>query len=161
MRPTSEEVAEAVTAGSLAETTGADWRAHKTLIWEADMLADKDATATVAVKDMKVAKEFYENTLGLELASTEGSEAVVYRSGGSSILVYQSKYAGTNKATAVTWSVGDGVEEVVQALKAKGVTFEHYDMPGMTRKGDVHDGGSLRVAWFKDPDSNIHAIVSG
>ena len=125
------------------------------------MLGDKDATATVAVKDLEVAKEFYERTLGLKPAGSEGSEAVVYRAGRSRILVYRSKYAGTNKATAVTWSVGDGVEEVVQALKAKGVTFEHYDLPGMTRKGDVHDAGSLKAAWFKDPDGNIHAIVSG
>jgi catechol 2,3-dioxygenase-like lactoylglutathione lyase family enzyme len=125
------------------------------------MLGERDATATVAVKDMDVAKDFYANTLGLKQVATEGAEAVVYRSGTSRILVYESQYAGTNKATAVTWSVGDDVEVVVQALKSKGVTFEHYDLPGMTRKGDVHDAGSLRAAWFKDPDDNIHAIVSG
>jgi catechol 2,3-dioxygenase-like lactoylglutathione lyase family enzyme len=111
--------------------------------------------------DMGVATDFYANTLGLKQVGTEGSEAVVYESGTSRILVYASKYAGTNKATAVTWSVGDGVEAIVQALKAKGVTFEHYDLPGMTRTGDVHDAGGLRAAWFKDPDGNIHAIVSG
>ena len=49
----------------------------------------------------------------------------------------------------------------MQALKAKGVTFEHYDMPGMTREGDVHVGGKMKAAWFKDPDGNIHALVSG
>ena len=46
--------------------------------------------------------------------------------------------AGTNQATAVTWVVGDDMEGVVRALKVKGVTFEHYDMPGMTQEGDVH-----------------------
>jgi len=51
------------------------------------------------------------------------------RGGSSRILVYQSRYAGTNKATAATWVIEDGMERVVQALKAKGVTFEHYDMP--------------------------------
>jgi catechol 2,3-dioxygenase-like lactoylglutathione lyase family enzyme len=125
------------------------------------MLGDKDATATVAVKDLQKASEFYETTIGLERVGTEGSEAVVYRSGKSRLLVYKSKYAGTNEATAVTWSVGEDIDGVVQALKAKGVTFEHYDLPGMTRKGDVHDAGSLRAAWFKDPDGNIHAIVTG
>lgn len=46
-------------------------------------------------------------------------------------------------------------------LKAKGVEFEHYRMPGMTRKGDVHIAGKMKVAWFKDPDGNILNIVSG
>jgi len=59
---------------------------------------------------------------------TRGAEALVYQSGSSRILVYQSRYAGTNKATAATWVIEDGMERVVQALKAKGVTFEHYDM---------------------------------
>jgi hypothetical protein len=75
--------------------------------------------------------------------------------------VYRSKYAGTNQATAVTWVVGDEVENVVRALKAKGVKFEHYDMPGMKRTGDIHIGGEMKVAWFKDPDGNILNVVSG
>lgn len=84
---------------------------------------------------------------------------IVFRSGNTTLNVYQSEYAGTNKATAVTWTV-DNVEAVVRALKAKGVTFEHYDMPGMSREGDVHVGGSIEVAWFKDPDGNILNIAS-
>ena len=60
----------------------------------------------------------------------------------------------TNKATAVTWTV-DNVKEEVAALKSKGVVFEHYDMPGMTRDGDVYVAGDMKVAWFKDPDGNI------
>jgi len=42
---------------------------------------------------------------------------------------------------------------------ASGVTFEHCDMPGMTRQGDVHSGGGMKVAWFKDPDGNILNIA--
>jgi catechol 2,3-dioxygenase-like lactoylglutathione lyase family enzyme len=125
------------------------------------MLGGKDAEATIAVRDIKAAKRFYEGTLGLKLDNAEEPEALVYKAGSSKILVYQSQYAGTNKATAATWPVGNDIEKVVQALKAKGVSFEHYDMPGMTRKGDVHVGGDLKAAWFKDPDGNIHALVSG
>jgi catechol 2,3-dioxygenase-like lactoylglutathione lyase family enzyme len=125
------------------------------------MLGGKDVMATVAVRDIKAAKKFYENTLGLKLVDAQDSEAVTYQAGGSRILVYRSQYAGTNKATAATWVVGSDVEKVAQGLKAKGVAFEHYDMPGMTRKGDVHVGGDMKVAWFKDPDGNIHALVSG
>jgi catechol 2,3-dioxygenase-like lactoylglutathione lyase family enzyme len=123
------------------------------------MLEDQDATATVAVKDINVARKFYEGTLGLKQVHAEGSEALVYKSGNSSVLVYQSQYAGTNKATAVTWTVGD-VDRVVRSLKDKGVAFEHYDMPGMTREGDVHVAGTMRAAWCKDPDGNILAVVS-
>jgi hypothetical protein len=76
------------------------------------------------------------------------------------INVYRSKYAGTNQATALTWVVGDEVEDVVESLKAKGISFEHYDMPDITREGDVHIGGNMKVAWFKDPDGNILNIIS-
>lgn len=76
------------------------------------------------------------------------------------INVYRSKYAGTNQATALTWVVGEDVESVVEALKAKGISFEHYDMPEIRREGDVHIGGNMKIAWFKDPDGNILNIVS-
>jgi len=125
------------------------------------MLGSKDVMATIAVRDVKVAKKFYEGALGLKLANDEQPEALEYQSGSSKILVYQSRYAGTNKATAATWVIEDGMERVVQALKGKGVTFEHYDMPGMTREGDVHVGGNMKAAWFKDPDGNILALISG
>lgn len=124
------------------------------------MLGDKDAVATIAVKDLEVAKKFYEGTLGLKQVDAEGSEALTYKSGSSTFFVYKSRYAGTNQATAVTWVVGD-VDGVVQGLKAKGVAFERYDLPGMTREGDVHVAGDMRAAWLKDPDGNILALVSG
>ena len=51
-------------------------------------------------------------------------------------------------------------QAVVKALNDKGVAFEHYDMPGLTRQGDVHLFGDLKNAWFKDPDGNILALVN-
>jgi catechol 2,3-dioxygenase-like lactoylglutathione lyase family enzyme len=125
------------------------------------MLAAKSAMATVAVRDLNRAKRFYEETLGLELVDSEGEEALVYRAGDSKVLVYRSQFAGSNKATAATLNLGDQVEPVVKDLKARGVTFEHYDMPGLTLKGDVHVGGDMKAAWLKDPDGNILALVSG
>ena len=118
------------------------------------MLGNKKATANVAVKDLGVATKFYRDTLGLTPVHEEQQELVVFRSGSSEINVYRSDYAGTNKATAVTWTV-DNVKDEVADLKSRGVTFEHYDMPGAKHDGDVHDFGKLRVAWFKDPDGNI------
>jgi len=124
------------------------------------MLADKDAVATVAVKDLKAAKKFYGDTLGLKPTPVPEPEVLNYKSGNSTVLVYKSQFAGSNKATSVTWIVDD-VEGTVRDLKAKGVAFEHYDFPGMTRKGDVHVAGKSKAAWFKDPDGNILAVVSG
>ena len=123
------------------------------------MLSNKDAVANLAVKDLDVAAKFYGNTLGLTPVHKEGKELAVFRSGTSVINVYRSDYAGTNKATAVTWAV-DNVKEEVAALKSKGVVFEHYDMPGMTREGDVYVAGDMKVAWFKDPDGNILNLAS-
>ncbi len=123
-------------------------------------LATSDAIATIAVKDVEKARKFYEGSLGFRVVEAEDSEVVTYASGESRLFVYKSQYAGSNKATAATWVVGD-VDEAVAGLRKKGVSFEHYDMPGMKREGDVHVAGDMRAAWFKDPDGNILALVSG
>jgi catechol 2,3-dioxygenase-like lactoylglutathione lyase family enzyme len=69
------------------------------------MLSNRDAVANLAVRDLAVATKFYEDTLGLEPVHKEGEEVVVFKSGASTINVYRSQFAGTNKATAVTWEV--------------------------------------------------------
>lgn len=124
------------------------------------MLGNTDVIATCAVRDVEKAKKFYEGTLGLTPLPTQEAGVLSYKCGKSSLLVYQSQYAGTNKATAATWEVND-LEAIVQALKAKGVRFEHYDLPGTERKGDIHGSGRTKAAWLKDPDGNILALVSG
>lgn len=124
------------------------------------MLGEKTAAATLAVKDMGAAKEFYEGTLGLIKIDSEDVGGAMYISGDSRVFVYESQFAGTNKATAASWGVGDDLEKVVNDLKSKGVAFEHYDMPGITREGDIHIMGELKSAWFKDPDGNILNLVN-
>lgn len=125
------------------------------------MLRDKDAIANLAVKDLAVAKKFYEGTLGFEPGGGQPGQVITYCSGKTTFNVYRSEFAGTNKATAMTWSVGANVKSVAAELKAKGVTFERYDMPGLTLDGDVYSGYGMQVAWFKDPDGNILNIISG
>lgn len=125
------------------------------------MIADKDAIAMIAVKDLDAAGRFYEGVLGLQKLDSPEEQVLVFRSGSTKLNVYCSQYAGTNKATTVMWNVGSEIEAVAARLKAKGVKFEHYDMPGLTREGDVHVGGHMKVAWFKDIDGNILSIVSG
>ena len=123
------------------------------------MLRDTDATATIAVKDLGTARKFYESVLGLTPLPATEPGVLPFKTGNTSLLVYQSEFAGTNRATAATWMIEGDLEGVVAALKAKGVTFEHYDFPGMERHGDLHVAGKSRAAWFKDPDGNILALV--
>ena len=125
------------------------------------MLGSANAVATLAVRDIAAARRFYQDTLGLEQVDAEGEELIVLRSGDTRLNVYRSQYAGTNQATALTWVVGDRIDDEVRALKDKGVAFEHYDMPDMTREGDIYRCGDMRVAWFKDPDGNILNLVTG
>ena len=123
------------------------------------MLGTHQPTATIAVKDLDRARQFYEGKLGLTLRNTQEQEALLYNAGRSGLLVYKSDYAGTNKATAATWTV-DEVDDLVRDLKGKGIRFERYDFPNCKHEGDVHVLGSLRVAWFKDPEGNIHSLVN-
>jgi catechol 2,3-dioxygenase-like lactoylglutathione lyase family enzyme len=122
------------------------------------MLSDNDAIATVAVRNLEAAKKFYEGTLGLTKVM-ENDEVLTFKTGRSMLFVYRSQYAGTNQATAVTF-VAEKVDDLVRTLKGRGVTFEHYDLPELTRQGDVHVAGSMRTAWFKDPDGNIFSLVT-
>ncbi len=123
------------------------------------MLGSNDVMACLAVKDLEAAAKFYGETLGLE-KGMESPGGTFYKSGNGGVFVYPSQFAGTNKATAVAWSVDD-VDGTVEELKGKGVTFEHYeDMPETTLEGDVHVMGEQRMAWFKDPDGNILNIVN-
>ena len=125
------------------------------------MLADKDVQATVAVKSLDAAKRFYEGALGLKRTGGNETGALMYKCGSSTLLVYESQFAGTNKATAATWTIDGDLDAEVRALKAKGIAFEHYEFPDVRHEGDVHVMGDMRAAWFKDPDGNILALVSG
>jgi hypothetical protein len=75
------------------------------------------------------------------------------------VLLYESEFAGTNQATAASWNVGDDFEQIVEELRGKGVTFEHYDLPELTLEGAVHVSGDSKLVWFKDPDGNILNVV--
>ena len=123
------------------------------------MLGKTDPTPMIAVKDLDRARAFYEETLGLTTIETLGEEVVSMKSGDTKIDVYRSEFAGSNKATALTFNVDDIATEVTN-LKDKGVMFEHYDtMDGLTLNGDVYEGEGMKTAWFKDPDGNILSLI--
>jgi catechol 2,3-dioxygenase-like lactoylglutathione lyase family enzyme len=117
------------------------------------MLKDHSSTAIVAVSDLDRARRFYRDTLGLELESEFMDHVLTFATGETKLTVYRSDFAGTNRANAVVWGVGDDIEAIVASLKAKGVTFEHY--PDMGLEGDIHVSGDMKTVWFKDPDGNI------
>jgi catechol 2,3-dioxygenase-like lactoylglutathione lyase family enzyme len=119
------------------------------------MLRDIAATAIVAVKDIDVAKDFYERVLGLEPARGDQEGMILYKSGSTPVLVYESEHAGTNQANALAWSVGEDFDAIVEDLRARGVTFEHYELPSLRLQGDVHVAENFKAVWFKDPDGNI------
>lgn len=125
------------------------------------MLGDKEAIATIAVKDLKVAREFYVGKLGLKTGAEAGPGVLSLSSGSSKVLVYESEFARTNQATSATWIAGGDLEGIVKDLRGKGIAFEHYDMPHTKREGDIHVSGKMRVAWFKDPDGNFLSLVNG
>lgn len=126
------------------------------------MLTNQNAMATISVKNLSAARKFYEGTLGFKPLDMKGYEDCVqfYKAGDSTIEVYESDFAGTNKATSLTWSIPD-IKKEVDELKKKGVKFEHYEnMPDTKLEGDIHVMGPMKNAWFKDPDGNIFCLAS-
>ncbi|HMI41743.1 MAG TPA: VOC family protein [Sphingomicrobium sp.] len=121
------------------------------------MLGKTDATPMIAVKDLDRARKFYEETLGLKQVDDFG-EGFMLKSGDTKFNVYRSEFAGTNKATALNFDVDD-IDAEVRELKDKGILFEHYELEGLTPKGDIYVGEGMKTAWFKDPDGNILSLL--
>ena len=84
---------------------------------------------------------------------------IVYRTGATNLVVYESEFAGTNRANAVVWGVAQELDEIAAELEAKGADFEHYPDIGRL-EGNVHVAGGARLVWLKDPDGNILHINS-
>lgn len=124
------------------------------------MLKDHASSAIVPCADLARARAFYGETLGLPLIADHGN-GFVFATGATKLNVYLSEYAGTNRANAVVWSVGDEIEAIAADLRAKGVTLDEYP-EGFDRIVEgVHVKGAFSVIWFKDPDGNILHLTSG
>ncbi len=121
------------------------------------MLQNSPLYAYIPAKDVDRARRFYEGKLGFRPKQEVGG-GVVYEFGDkTSCFLYPTPNAGTSRASQAFWQVGD-VEREVADLKARGVEFENYDMPGKSPSGVV-TGGGAKAAWFKDTEGNILAIV--
>jgi predicted enzyme related to lactoylglutathione lyase len=122
------------------------------------MLQHAPMYAYLPARDVKRARVFYEQTLGFE-ASEEIAGGVVYKfANGTGCFLYPTSNAGTNRASQAFWQVAD-VEREVAELKARGVTFEEYDTPGMKTVNGIATAGGAKTSWFKDSEGNILAIV--
>jgi catechol 2,3-dioxygenase-like lactoylglutathione lyase family enzyme len=121
------------------------------------LLSDQPTYATLPVTDLGAAREFYEETIGIRpLMVTEGG--VMYESGGTQFFVYPSR-SRPGGHQQMSWLVPD-IKAEVAGLKAKGIRFERYEVPGLEMDGDVaHSGPEVWTAWFKDPDGNLLGLT--
>ncbi|GGR45390.1 catechol 2,3-dioxygenase-like lactoylglutathione lyase family enzyme [Nocardioides luteus] len=122
------------------------------------MLTDSRVMANIPAADLGRARRFYADTLGLEPTEENPGGLLYTTKGGTSFHLYETEYAGRAGHTIAQFHVDD-VRKEVDDLAAKGVSFEHFEMPGMTWDGDVAAlGESGHAAWFKDSEDNVLCI---
>ena len=121
------------------------------------MLKNARIVPYIPVADMARARKFYEEKIRLK-PKEESAGGVIYECGGGShVFMYRSPGAGTSKASTAFWQVADVAAEVAE-LKARGVVFEEYDMPGIKMDNSIASAGGAKTAWFKDSEGNILAV---
>ena len=122
------------------------------------MLQKSPIFAYLPARDVKRARQFYEQKLGFK-PKREVAGGVVYEfAGATACFLYPTPNAGTSRASQAFWQVED-VEREVAELKGKGVVFEEYDMPGLKTQNSIAIADGGKAAWFKDTEGNILAIV--
>jgi len=122
------------------------------------MLGSSRMTTMLPVTNLERARAFYEGKLGLEPEGRRPDGKFLYRLAGGGLLALFPRGAPTKaEHTAVSFEVPDAVR-AVRDLKARGVAFEEYDLPGLKTENAVCVLGSEKAAWFHDPDGNILCI---
>ncbi len=121
------------------------------------MLTNAKAFGSFSANDIDKAREFYGETLGLR--TSEGPEGVLVleTEGGQGTMVYPKPDHTPAAHTVLNFPVED-IEQAVDALAEKGVTFERYDGAEQDERGIAHAGGPL-IAWFRDPAGNILSVL--
>lgn len=127
------------------------------------MLNNATVTANIPAGDLKRARAYYADKLGLTPSSElEDAATLIYQTaGGNTFSLYETQFAGQAGHTIAQWHVDD-VEAEVTDLRAKGVTFEEYDMPGVEWNDGIASMGDMgKAAWFKDSEGNILCLDEG
>jgi hypothetical protein len=128
---------------------------------EDKMLKDKTVTAMVPCKNLGLAKQWYEEKLGLSPAREMEGGAGYLMGGGTRFFLYETQFAGTAQHTVISIDTPNLASDMKE-LRGKGVTFEEYDFPGLkTVDGVAEFGPDMKNAWFKDGDGNIIGLVQG
>jgi catechol 2,3-dioxygenase-like lactoylglutathione lyase family enzyme len=120
------------------------------------MLQTNKSFSSFSVDDLKKAKQFYENTLGLEVS--ESKEGLELHPQDTTVFVYPKPNHKPATFTVLNFLVDD-IDSAVDDLKQKGVDFEHYEDPIQTDKKGIHRNGGPAIAWFKDPAGNILSVI--
>ena len=119
------------------------------------MLKEQSVMAVLPARDIKRAREFYGNVLGLDPPQVMDGQNLLYQGGnGTSFLVYETENAGTAKNTQMGWQT-DNLEREVADLQSRGVVFEEYDFPGLKTEGGIVSTPVGKAAWFTDSEGNI------
>lgn len=129
------------------------------------MLKDSDVATRLPAQDLERARRFYAEKLGLEPVE-ERPGGLRYRCGNSFFVLFTSAGAASGTHTQMGWEVAD-IEATVAALRARGVVFEEYDLPGIrTVNGIAEVAGNYpskggigeKGAWFRDSEGNLLGI---
>ena len=121
-------------------------------------LANAPAITLLPVRDIDRARDFYARVLGLVPEGARPDGKFVFRCGSGAQLALFPKPEGTKaEHTAVSFEVPD-IDATIRALKARGVSFHDYDLPGFRTEGHVCVLGSEKAAWFSDTEGNILCV---
>jgi catechol 2,3-dioxygenase-like lactoylglutathione lyase family enzyme len=113
-----------------------------------------------SVNDMAKAKEFYVGVLGYELGAPMTDDALKIVKGGQRVHIYPKSDHTPASFTVLNFKVED-IEQAVDELAGKGVTFEQYNIEDVvkTNAKGIAEHGSEKMAWFRDPAGNIHGLL--
>ncbi|GAA2264353.1 VOC family protein [Streptomyces amakusaensis] len=121
------------------------------------MFRDTRAFSGFAVDDIPAARRFYGETLGLEVGEEQGMLTLTL-GGGATVLVYPKPDHTPAGFTLLNFPVDD-IEEAVDALAARGVSFERYEGFAHDEKGIARHEGGPAIAWFRDPAGNVLSVL--
>ena len=122
-----------------------------------NIFKEASSFSSFSVNDVKKAKDFYRETLGLDVSETQ--EGLQLRTGDNTVFLYPKPDHTPASFTVLNFNVDD-IDEAVKQLAAVGVSLEHYDLPDIkTNERGIFSGPGLQIAWFKDPAGNILSVI--